>query len=141
MTIYDISPKLKLFHKGTCFKAKHDMIAHNKAGVSSMDKTLGFDPVTKEIKKNTVLIFLEDKQFFSPSKELRQPMSAWVRAKVITPLGDIVWITLLCENKSIWDFKTYTNKKNSIVSEINRSFQVISLSLESPTDVLIKENI
>jgi len=138
MTSYDIIPKLNLFTKGTCFKTKHNIIATEKPGVTSTDKTLGFGKEIKEIKKNTVLIFLEDKQFYSPSKELRTPFSAWFRAKVITPLGDIVWITLCCDNKVNWDFKTYNGKKKTVIDQVNKSFQLISLSTSAPQDILIK---
>jgi hypothetical protein len=140
--IIEINPKYKLFGKGTCLKTKHSMIAHDKSGVTKVsdDKTgLEFFSETKTIEKNTALIFMEDKQFFCASKELHQPMSAWVRAKVITPLGDQVWVTLMCETKSIWDFKTYMGKKNHIIKEIERSFKVISVSLQNTEEHLFQQ--
>ena len=137
MSTFDIQPKLKLFTKGTCFRTKQELIAHKKAGVTNTDKTLGFDPSIITIPKNTVLIYLEDQQFYSPSKELRQPLSAWVRAKVLTPLGEKLWITLYCDNKVSWDFKTYIGKKNSIINEIQKTIEVLSLSLEHSKQDLI----
>lgn len=137
-SIFEIMPKLKLFNKGTCFVTKHEMLASKKPGVTSSNNLLGFENFDTIIPKNTVLIFLEDKQFYSPSKELKQPMSAWIRAKVITPLGDMVWITLSCDNKVNWDFKTYNGKKNFVVKEVEESFQVLSLSINSTNDVLLK---
>lgn len=139
MTVtFDITPKLRIFNKGTCFKTKHEMVAHKIHEVSGkkFDENISNDLETV-IPKNTCLIFLEDRQFYSPSKHLHQPISAWFRARVITPLGDLVWITLCCEAKAVWDFKTYNGKKNAIIEEVNRSFDIIQISSESLGNTII----
>lgn len=137
---YDINPRLKLFSKGACFKLKHQIIMHEHPGVTSSDKALAALGEVTNIQKGSALIYIEDMQFLSPSKELSQPMSAWVRAKVMIPNGKMGWITLFCENKAIWDFKTYTGKKNHVLSEIKKSFEIISLSLNSDSKNLIDDS-
>lgn len=139
--IIDVTPRFKLFVKGTCFKTKHDMACQPTWDVSkpwSNEGNVNLNFEQNMLPKGSVVIFVEDRQFYSPSKELHQPMSAWVRAKVVTSKGEIIWVTISCLNKSIWDYKTYTGKKEYVLEEFKRSFKMISTSLDTTEDVLIK---
>jgi hypothetical protein len=138
MQIYNLETKFNLFSRGTCFKNKQEIICHTKSGVTKIDKIFGFDPEKKVIPKNSFLIFVEDRQFYSDSREFNLPFGAWIRGKVIDPKGNIVWITLFYEQKKIWDFETYNGKKNLILKQLNDSYELVSLSVDKTKKYLIE---
>ena len=125
MNILEVNPKFQILKHGDCLLTRKRISASTKAGVTITDKIFGFDQEFKEIEKNTALIFLEDRQFYSPSRELRKPMSFWVRAQVISPRGELLWVTLCCDSKVSWDFKTYNNKENTIKTNMEEFFKLI----------------
>ena len=134
MSNYEINPKLKFFNNGALLKTKKAITAQRQPGVTEVDPSMPFDkdeagPVI--IPEGVALLYVENKQFYSSSKELGASMSAWIRAEVVSPLGEKLWITLLRERKTIWDFKTYTGKKQLLEKQIEENFSVLSL----PTNI------
>jgi hypothetical protein len=135
MSNYEITPKLKFFQNGALLKTKKPITAQRHPGVTEIDTNMLFDkdaagPIV--IPTGTALLYVDNKQFYSSSKEFGVAMSAWIRAEVVSPLGERLWVTLLQERKTIWDFKTYTGKKQLLDNQVNENFMV--LSVQSPNN-------
>lgn len=135
---YKITPKLKFFQNGALLKAKQDILANRLPGITEDDPSIPFDkdeagPIT--IPAGAALLYVDNEQFYSSSKELGATMSAWIRAEVVSPLGEKLWITLLKERKTIWDFKTYTGKKQILDRQVEEHFEVLAL----PSNIKARE--
>ena len=151
MSSYELTPKVALFKVGTLLRVKEEVFAQREPGVTAADTSMPYDDCNTEnpairIKKGTCVLYLDNRQFYSASKEYQAGMSAWIRAEIMTPLGEKCWITLMQERKTIWDFKTYTGKKNLMNEHVSQTFEVLSVPLDltqtpNPIEQLITNSV
>lgn len=119
----DIFPRMKTLKDGELLRNKIELTGTNAFGVHEDDEDLiyGSEPVI--IPKGTICMFAEDIQFYGTDKTT--PMSAWVRWRLIA--GDkVIYYTLVCERKRIWDFETYRGRQRIITSAIEKTFEVLA---------------
>lgn len=125
---YDILPKLPLFPPGTLLRNKNTLHGNLAAGVNEKDDNFEFggdEEIT--IPQHSNLMFVEDVQFMAANKE--KPMSAWIRCHLIHE-QKVVWVTLVCSPKRLWDFETFRGKKRIIQGRIEELFDVLMLGNE-----------
>lgn len=119
-TTYQIVPKIKTFPIGTIFKNKYDLYGNNAAGVNEQDADFGVEQI--HIPPDSILTFVEDKQFMASTKEYS--MSAHIRFHFVVN-EKVVWITIYREMARIWNFETYNGKRKKLIENINEMFEII----------------
>jgi len=119
---YDIAPKMKVLPKGTLLKNKTTLYGTNAAGVNEADEKFEFGKTEVVVDAGTCCMFVEDVQFMAAAHNT--PMSAWIRLHLIA--GEkIIWHTLVCERKRIWDFETFRGKQRKINEELEKHFEIL----------------
>jgi len=123
-TSYDIIPKLPLWPTGTILKNKQTLLGTNAVGVWATDEDCEFGNEEIEIPQDSILTYVENRQMMSYGNE--KPMSAWIRCHML--LDDkVVWVTLLCEPKRIWDFETLRGKRKIIKQKMEEGFEILQM--------------
>ena len=119
---YDILPKMKILKAGTLLRTLEDIQGTNAVGIHADDEDHEFGDEEVLIPTGTTCMFVEDWQFTGSDGKV--PVSAWVRCRLIA--GDkIIYYTLLCERKQIWDFETYRRKQRIIQAAIDKTFVIL----------------
>lgn len=119
---YEIKPKIQTYPVGTIFKAKQDIMGTNAAGINEADENYEYGAEEILIEKDSILTFVEDKQFMASNKDFS--LSAWVRFHFVVN-EQIVWTTIYRDYSRIWDFDTYRGRERKIKSAVNEMFEMI----------------
>jgi hypothetical protein len=121
-TSYDILPKVPVLAQGTLLKSKVDLIGTNAIGIDEFDENRAFGSDEVNVEAGTTCMFVEDWQFMASDKTT--PMSAWVRCRLLA--GEkIIYYTLVCHAKRLWDFETFRGKKRIIQAALNETFEFL----------------
>lgn len=119
---YETLPKLPVLEEGILLQNKKVLHGTNAAGINEADENYEYGGEEVVVEPGSTLMFVGDKQFMAANKETS--MSAWVRCHLIAD-EKIIWITLLCEPKRIWDFETFRGKKRKIQEAIEGTFDFL----------------
>ena len=119
---YEILPKIPILGNGTLLETKNEICGTDAAGINEADENFEFGALDEIIPAGTTCMWVEDQQFMAANKE--NPMSAWIRCHLIA--GEkIVWYTLICERRRIWEFKTFRARKRLVEEALGGQFKVL----------------
>ena len=114
---YDIIPRMGTIRGGSLLKARKGLNGTNAVGVleEDDDKEFGADEVF--VDAGSTCLYVEDEQFYTVDKETGQ-MCAFVRARLIAG-SKIIYYSLVCHKKRLWDFETFRGKQRIIQAAID----------------------